>query len=264
MSQKSRLVQILEWLKVQQEISLEEMMNQFTISRDTARRDLVKLEQQGEIVRIKGGAILSSHGSQVVQYRRREITGAKEKIAQKACTYIHDHDYLLLDTSTTVELTAQYITGKGITVVTNSIDIVNTLSEQVEITVYLTGGKFNPFQRNFVGCHTVEELRKYKVDTLFIGACGIGEEGLTSPDEEEAFVKKSMIQAARKVIVLADYTKFEKEFFHKVCGLEDVDVIITDQEPPEKVKQKIEEQQIELVLIHHVTQEEMRDENEKN
>ncbi|MBM7646177.1 DeoR/GlpR family transcriptional regulator of sugar metabolism [Scopulibacillus daqui] len=248
MNQKQRLEQIKKWLSIYYKMSLEEIMNQFQVSRDTARRDLVKLEEDGEIVRVKGGAILPAHRYQITHYHERDMSRLKEKIAHKACSFIHDQETLLLDTSTTVELTARYIENSGLKVVTNSVDIINVLSGRSDIALFLAGGKFNPYNRNFTGPQTAESISKYSVDKLFIGACGIGLEGLTSPDEDEAYVKKAMIKAARQVILLTDHTKFQKNFFHLVCGLPDIDVIITDRAPAETLYRKLKELDIEVII----------------
>lgn len=250
MSQKKRIEQIKELLHAHNEISLEDIMEKFQVSRDTARRDLVKLEEDGDIVRIKRGAILSSRHSHIPRYQERNISLEKEHIAQTACSLIHDGDTIIFDTSTTVEVTARYMGNKCVTAITNSIDIVTSLSERPNITVYMVGGKFNPHNRNFVGLHAVEELAKYQAHTLFIGACGIGIEGLTSPDEGEAYVKKGMIEAAHRVIVLTEYTKFQKVFLHKVCGLEEIDIIITDQAPPLEIEQLLHNYNIELIVTN--------------
>ncbi|MED1201807.1 DeoR/GlpR family DNA-binding transcription regulator [Heyndrickxia acidicola] len=249
MSQKQRLERVREWLAVHKEITLEGLMEEFEVSRDTARRDLVKLEEDGDVIRVKGGAILSKEVPQIKQYHKRDQTVAKEKIAQKASTFIQDFDFILFDTSTTVALTAKYMKTKEATVLTNSIDIVNILAERPEVKVYMAGGRFNAFNRNFVGFHTAEELEKYKADILFIGACGLGSNGLTTPDEEEAFVKKSMIKAARKVIVLTDHTKFHKDFFHRVCDLSVIDTVITDEWPDEEMQQLMRMHEIEHITI---------------
>ncbi|WP_419880884.1 DeoR/GlpR family DNA-binding transcription regulator [Peribacillus sp. B-H-3] len=248
MTQKQRLEKILDWLNVQYEITAEDIMDEFKVSRDTARRDLVKLEEDGEIVRVRGGAILSSHMSAVAPYREREMPKSKESIARKASKLIRDHDYVLFDTSTTVEMTARLMNSKNITAVTNSIDIVQILSEREGYTTYLAGGKFNRFNRNFTGFSASEDLKKYKTNVLFLGACGIGVDGLTSPDEEEAHMKNSMISSSEKVIVLADSTKFQKRFFHGVCGLSDIDVLITNTVPHHEIKQKLELFGIELII----------------
>jgi DeoR/GlpR family transcriptional regulator of sugar metabolism len=112
----------------------------------------------------------------------------------------------------------------------------------------LLPGRFNAKNRNVTGPRTIKTLDDFKVDQLFLGACGISVEGVTSPDENEAFLKKKMMSCARQVIMLADRSKFEKEFLHKVCDMTDIDVIITDKYPDEEVKDKMTENNILLVV----------------
>lgn len=256
MLQRERLQRIMEMLKIKPEISLEEIIADFNVSRDTARRDLVKLEETGVIVRIKGGGI-SSKSHQVASYRRREMTRAKERIAKAASVFIHDKDTILFDTSTTVELVARHIGERNVTAVTNSIDIITALGENQHVTLYALGGKFNPFHRNFVGSHTTEELRTYHVDTVFLGACGLGKYGLTSPDEEEAYVKKGMIHAASQVILVTDHSKFQKEFLHTIESLQSIHVVITDEAPPVELQEKLDIYDVELIIADE-TEEEMK------
>jgi DeoR/GlpR family transcriptional regulator of sugar metabolism len=157
---------------------------------------------------------------------------------------------------------AKYLGNKSINVITNSIDLVDLLGENTEIDTFLLPGKFNRKNRNLTGPRTIETLNDFKVDQLFLGACGINVDGITSPDEEEAFLKKKMMSCARKVILLADCSKFEKEFLHRVCDLADIDLIITDQYPNETVMEKIRENNIRLFVVEN---EEVENEyNEKN
>lgn len=254
MLQRDRLKQIMGMLKIKPEISMEDIIDVFHVSRDTARRDLVKLKETGAIVRIKGGAIPSSH-PQLTSYLEREISSRKERIADAASLYIHDEDTILLDTSTTVGLVAHKIGERRVKVVTNSVDIVMALSDNENVTLYALGGKFNPFHRNFIGPRTTEELRTYRVDTVFLGACGLGIHGLTSPDEEEAYVKKGMIQAANQVILVTDHSKFQKEFLHKVGSWQDIDVVITNEAPPEELQVKLQEYHITLIITDETKEE---------
>jgi DeoR family transcriptional regulator, carbon catabolite repression regulator len=101
-------------------------------------------------------------------------------------------------------------------------------------------------------------LQEYKVDQLFLGTCGVGAESITSPSEEEAFLKRQMIQCARQVIMLADHTKFEREFLHRVCDMSDIDILITNKEPEADVKEKIEQNQVRLIVTDFDKGEEKR------
>jgi DeoR family transcriptional regulator, carbon catabolite repression regulator len=248
MYQEQRLIMIKKYLSSHKSITLEEICETLSVSKDTARRDLVKLEERGEIIRIKGGATLPSANRNLIDFKKREATVGKERIAQSASSLIHDDYDLLMDASSTGALMAKFMGNKNVNVITNSIDIVDLLSEYTDIQTFLLPGKFNRKNRNLTGPRTIETLNDFKVDQLFLGACGISFEGVTSPDEEEAFLKKKMISCARQVILLADSSKFEKTFLHRVCDITDFDVIITDQYPDDALKEKIIENNIRLIV----------------
>lgn len=259
MYQEQRLTLIKNYLTSNKNITLEEICEMLTVSRDTARRDLVKLEERGEIIRIKGGATLPSANRTFIEYKKREATEGKERIAMRASLLIRDHSDLLMDTSSTVALIAKFMENKHVNVITNSIDMVDLFGEYEEIQTFMLPGKYNRKNRNLVGPRTIETLNEYRVDQLFLGACGISSEGVTSPEEEEAFLKKKMISCARQVILLADHSKFEKSFLHKVCNFKGIDIIITDKDLDDNVMEKIIENNIYLI----VTEEEEKS-NEKN
>ena len=109
-----------------------------------------------------------------------------------------------MDASTTVHFAAATLSVSNVVVVTNSIDVATTLGKKDSSKVYLLGGEFNAWNRNVTGIQALEMLRNYRVQTLFIGACGLTLEGLNSPLVEEAYLKREMIQRADRVIVLAD------------------------------------------------------------
>ena len=248
MYQEQRLTLIKKYLSSHKSISIEEICEMLSVSKDTARRDLVKLEEREEIIRIKGGATLPSANKNLIDYKERKVTASKERIAQSASFLINDHYDLLIDASSTGALMAKFMENKQVNVITNSIDIVDLLGEYTDIPAFLLPGKFNRKNRNLTGPRTIETLNDFMVDQLFIGACGISSEGATSPDEEEAFLKKKMISRARQVILLADCSKFEKTFLHKVCDIREFDVIITDTQPDDAVMKKIIENNIHLIV----------------
>ena len=248
MYQEQRLTLIKQYLSSHKSITLEEICETLNISKDTARRDLVKLEERAEIIRIKGGATLPSANRNLIDYNKRQATAGKERIAQSASLLIHDYYDLMMDTSSTGVLMAKFMGNKKVNVVTNSIDTVDLLGEYTDIQPFLLPGKFNKKNRNLTGPRTIDTLNDFKVDQLFLGACGISSEGVTSPDEEEAFLKRKMISCARQVILLADGSKFEKAFLHRVCDITDIDVIITDRYPDDAVRENIKENNIKLIV----------------
>lgn len=261
MYQEQRLTLIKKYLSSHISISLEEICEKLSVSKDTARRDLVKLEERGDIIRIKGGATLPSANKNLIDYKERKVTVSKERIAQSASFLINDHYDLLIDASSTSALMAKFMVNKHVNVITNSIDIVDILGEYTDIPTFLLPGKFNRKNRNLTGPRTIETLNDFTVDQLFIGACGINAEGATSPDEEEAFLKKKMMSRARQVILLADQSKFEKTFLHKVCDITEFDVIITNTKPDDAVMKQIIEHNIHLIVTEEEGESDLDEKN---
>ena len=230
MAQHERLQQMREWIKTTPEISLDQLMEEYRISRDTARRDLIQLEQEGKIIRVKNGLIRVGTNT-TVQYDRRTEQPEKDRIAQRAIAYIAPHQKIILDAATTVARMTVHLPVQPVQIITNSLAVVEQLEARPEVELYVTGGKLDRHARSLVGIKTADDILNYQVDRVFLGACGLTEQGIFAENLEEAIVKKAMIRSAAQVIVLADRTKFEKRFLHKVCDLAQIDVLITDQTP---------------------------------
>ncbi|AFS71640.1 DeoR/GlpR family DNA-binding transcription regulator [Exiguobacterium antarcticum] len=230
MAQHERLQQMREWIKTTPEISLDQLMEEYRISRDTARRDLIQLEQEGKIIRVKNGLIRVGTNT-TVQYDRRTEQPEKDRIAQRAITYITPHQKIILDAATTVARMTVHLPVQPVQVITNSLAVVEQLESRPEIELYVTGGKLDRHARSLVGIKTADDILNYQVDRVFLGACGLTEQGVFAENLEEAIVKKAMIRSSAEIIVLADHTKFEKRFLHKVCDLDQIDVLITDERP---------------------------------
>ncbi|OXM84261.1 DeoR/GlpR family DNA-binding transcription regulator [Paenibacillus rigui] len=250
MYQEERLLGILQYLARHPRINIETICELFDVSRDTARRDMIKLEEQGSILRTRGGAILPTLSSEIANYGERlhdeATTEAKKAIGRCAASLLHDGDYLLLNASTTVAGFAESIQTHGHVVVTNSIDIASTLTHKERVSVHLLGGQLHPEHRYIYGARALEMLREYHVHKLFLGTCGITPDGLMNLYEEEGFVVKEMMRRADQIIVLADHTKFGKRQFHRVAGLNQIDILITDQEPDEALKEALQDNEVDI------------------
>jgi len=249
--QEERLQAILGHLHLYKRIRVEEMCDRFGVSRDTARRDLVKLEEQGAIVRTHGGAILPLLTKDVRLYdeRVRTDTEGKRLIGQTAVELIQDGDYLLMNASTTVQYAAEFLKTKDNVVVTNSIDIADLLSRRNDVAIHLLGGQLHPRQRFVYGAKAIDMLGDYQVDKLLLGTCGITPDGLTYPYEEEGHVLRAMMQHADQVIALADHTKFSKRLFFKVASLREIDVLVTDQEPDQVIAETLRQAGVDIVIV---------------
>ncbi|WP_079477528.1 DeoR/GlpR family DNA-binding transcription regulator [Halobacillus salinus] len=250
MYQEERLIQIMRYLEEHHRISVDEICDQLAVSRDTARRDLVKLEEQKAIVRTRGGAILPSRHQEVLDYSRRlqTVSDEKKQIGELAASLIQQGDTIILDASTTVQACANAMSQRSVNVMTNSIHQAEILSSKPEVDIQLLGGLLQKEHGFLYGTSVIERLRQFHVKKAFIGVVGLSERGLTIAHEEDGMVKRNMIQQAEQVIVLADHTKIGETELFRFAELKDVDLIITDQVPSEEFQTVLKREQVELMV----------------
>lgn len=251
MFQEERINAIMEHLNNHQRIDIKDICEQFEVSRDTARRDLLKMEELGLVIRTHGGAVLPKKTKEVYEYKERLVreSGEKREIGHFAASLVKNGDFIMMDASTTVQFAAENLTSENIVVVTNSIDIADVLSRKKAVRTIILGGEMHTQHRFLFGQSTINKLADYQVDKLFLGACGITTNGISYPHEEDGVVKREMIKRANQVIVLADHTKFGEQMFYKIAGLESIDLLITNQKPNEEIMKKLAEQHVELLVV---------------
>jgi DeoR family transcriptional regulator, carbon catabolite repression regulator len=248
--QEERLISIVNYLKSNKRITVDLICELYEVSRDTARRDMVKLEEQGQIIRTRGGAILPTLSKEVGNYEQRlqAEPSSKLTIGKAAAALMQDGDYLMMDASTTVLHAATALSSKHNVVVTSSIEIAAILTRKEDTIIHILGGVLDNKHHSVYGAKAIEMLNDYHVDKLFIGTCGITEEGLSAPNEEDSYLVREMMQHADQVIVLADHSKFGKRLFHRVVGFDSIDILITDQALSQEIKEKLLACEVEIVL----------------
>lgn len=260
MYQEERLQQILEYLQLHKRISVEDICTLFDVSRDTARRDLVKLEEHNVIIRTRGGALLpSSHPELIGNYQERLLTVSQEKqtIGQLAATLVRDGERIILDSSTTVQACAEFLNAQNCSVMTNSINQADLLSDKNGISIHLLGGKLQKEHRYLYGSSVIATLSHYFVDKAFIGVGGISENGLTSVHDEEGLLKHQMMKQANQVIILADHSKFGKNFPYRFAGLSEVDLIVTDRLPEADTLALLRQHDVEILIPEYPREQEL-------
>ncbi len=248
--QEERLVAILDFLKQHNRITTEQICTLLQVSRDTARRDLVKLEEQNAIIRTRGGAILPTAHQKIQSYsgRLKTVSEEKNKIGRLAASLIHNGDRVILDASTTVQACAKHLNAVDCTVITNSINLADVLSDKEGIEIYLLGGKLEKEHRFLYGSSVIEKLSSYHVDKALIGVVGISEHGITIAHEEDGMVKRKMIQQAKQVIALADHSKLGSTSFYQYAELNEIDLLITDRLPNQAFCDLLDRNGVELLV----------------
>ena len=247
MTQDERLIAMQDWLTQSSKITLVEICQRFDISRDSARRDLVKLTQLPGVQRIRGGAISAPVMSGPIAYSQKEISQDKIEIARTAAQLIEENDALLLDSGTTLTALANQI-SLPVTVVTNAVDCLGVLSLNPEVELHFLGGQFNQFHRAMLGTEALEQLKQYHFSKAFIGVCALSKLGVSTTSSEEAAMKRAMLDRAQQVICLCDSSKFDKQQMFKVCDFDCIDILVTNQRPPKTIQQLLDLNDIHLIV----------------
>jgi DeoR family fructose operon transcriptional repressor len=229
---EERQQRIAERARTEGRVDVAALAAAFEVTTETIRRDLTALERQGVVKKVHGGAIpLERLGFEPTVAARDTVqTAAKERIAAAALAEVPEEGAILLDAGTTTARIAEALPQeRELTVVTNSVPIASLLAAKSRLTVLLVGGKVRGRTMAAVDDWALRVLADTYVDVAFVGTNGISvERGLTTPDTGEAAVKRAMINAARKTVVVADHTKVGNDCLARFGTLDQVDVFVTD------------------------------------
>lgn len=234
MYQEERVFRILQALKLRTTLSNQEIMSMFGISRDTARRDIVRLVGEGAAARTHGGITLPALISEIQSYRNRisHNVEVKRSLARRAAVHLAGHDLLFLDVSTTVEELCEYIPDTA-SVFTHSLCNVGRLTEKAcEVT--MLGGRLNRKNRFFSGGVTLAQIEEIRFDMAVLGAAAVHEDGIYFEDGDDAEVKRKAVSRSRTVMLVADDGKFLKTSRYRAAGFADIGIVVTNRRPPER------------------------------
>ena len=227
-----RQQRILEEARDQGRVEVTGLASVLGVTTETVRRDLTALERHGLLRRVHGGAIpLDRLGFEPgLSTRDAVLTAEKECIAKAALKELPPEGAILLDAGTTTARLADALPAdRVLTVVTNSLPIAMKLTGSPSLTILFLGGRVRGRTLAAVDVWAMRTLEDTFVEVAFVGTNGFSvKRGLTTPDPTEAAVKRAMIGAARRSIVLADHTKFGNDTLVRFGSLEDVDTVITD------------------------------------
>ena len=227
-----RQKQILSLLTKQGRLSVSEIVEQFSISLATARRDLESLAEQGKLQRVHGGAITVEQAPPELPILQRENEQANEKqrIGQTAAALVQDGETVFLGSGTTVLEAARALRGRhSLAVITNSLAVVNALAGADGVSVICLGGMLRNSELSFIGHITELAMTELRADKILIGTRAISlEHGLTHDYLAETVTDRAVLKAGKEIIVLADHTKFGRASAGLLAPLEQVHTIVTD------------------------------------
>lgn len=229
-----RQLQILQYLETKEVASIEDFMNLFdSVSESTIRRDLKALEDEGQVLLLRGGGVrlkMESYEAPVDTKKNKQVA-AKETIAKYAAGLVEDGDSIYLDSgSTTLEM-VKYLKNKKITIVTTNALIYPEL-QGTHLKVYVLGGELNISTASIFGTTTNMALTKNFFNKAFIGASGFSERaGISTPDVREAEKKQIVRENSEQTYVLVDSSKAEKNTMCKIYELGEVPIICEKEVP---------------------------------
>lgn len=234
-----RQKEIIRFLSEAKFAKMEQLAEQFQVSLETIRRDLLELEKDSSIKRVRGGAVYNNLRAKEMEYEKKMENNQVEKhaIAKLAAEYINDGDAIAMNNGSTTLSLARYLlkSGKMLTVVTNSPDIALILSDNESNQIYLTSGYLRKHNKSLVGSTCRECLEDFRVDKTILSIDGISiEDGVTEYNTEEAAVLRKMLEIGHSKIILCEFNKFSEVAFNKVCSAEQVDYVFTDWNMPAK------------------------------
>lgn len=226
-----RQKRILELLEENGAVWVSRLAEELDVTEETVRRDLEKLENAEALVRTHGGAIPVAENNQELSLDKRKKLNieAKALLAKEAVKHIVSGDTVFLDASTTTYYIAKEIKNlKNITVVTNSLRVVNELAGHKDIKVICVGGMASVNQ-SVVGSMAENNIRSnYYANKLFFSSRGINQSGILDSNEQECFIKINMMKNSDKIYYVCDKSKFGKIGFVKLADFSDVDSIIVE------------------------------------
>ena len=253
MFQLDRHKKIYDYIVKNKNATVNELADICEVATMTIRRDLDKMEKDGLITRVFGGAVIDSSMVKEVDYEDKEKCYMEEKvrIAKEAVKLVNDNSIVILDAGTTcMEIAKQLVDKNNLKVITTDILIAAYLMKYENLEVYCTGGRI---QRNTGSCldtYTIDFLNNINADICFVGASAINQNlELSTFVPNKAKVKQAMIEAAMHRVLVTDNSKFNKRSFTKIRSLKNFEIVIANEGLDEEFIKKMEDEGVNIKLV---------------
>lgn len=255
MKPTDRQNEIVNNIRQQNRVAVDELAQLLNVSRETIRRDLSILAQSGKVQKFHGGACLPViSGEGPFSDRMCENASAKALIATEAAKLITSGETLLIDTGTTTLYFAEKLAEiSRLTIVTNSSEIARVTSlASMQSKSFLLGGEFNPDNRQTVGSIAVSQIRSFRAHHAMLTVGGIDlRTGVMDFCIEEAQIARAMIEQAESVTILVDSSKFDRIASFEVCSLDKLTNVVCDKLPSVKIQAALKKAGVNIMFCGH-------------
>jgi DeoR family transcriptional regulator, fructose operon transcriptional repressor len=233
MLQEERLIRIVDFLKANGAAKLSDLCSLNSVSIDTVRRDIDRLEKSDVIKKVHGGAVLKNNDNSQLAFDGRTINNlhAKKELASHIPKYVSDGQTIALNSGTTNIEIARYLAENysRLTIITNNLRIVEILASAKQFNIILLGGIFDVNEYSVYGKQCERDILQYNINLAVISVNAISiAKGLTDFRMNEIPIIQNMIASSEHAIVAADSSKFERIAYMNICPLGEIDAVITD------------------------------------
>ena len=253
MMAEERRMQILQILRSEGRAKVNDLVRRFNTSAVTIRSDLNELDQRGLVQRSHGGAVIQDtvFRESPVHERIKSQSKEKQRIGAMAASLVHEGETIILDSGTTALEVARHLKNiPQVQVITNGVNIAAELLSSRNTQIIMMGGTVRNDSASVVGRSTEDMLEQFSADKLFL--CGAGcdpEFGVSGTNLEETMANRSMLRAARQIIVVADASKFSKRSMSLIASFSEVDIVISDASLPPELQERIRSFGCKLILV---------------
>ena len=251
-----RQKKMFDLLNEKKVVTIPEFIHTFNISVETVRRDLNTLAEEEKIQKVYGGAKVreSTFSEPTMENRLIDRLAQKAAIGEKCCEFIDDGDCVFIDSGSTTYQIAKHLLGKrNLTIITNSIPVINELMYS-DFEVIVIGGKVRHTERSIVSFDYLFNFSDLNILKSFIGVGGITiENGISDFNMQEAVTRKTIIERSNAVYVAADSSKFAKDVTISIAKLDQIHCIITDSDLDKRIANAFKKTSSQLVLANYQT-----------
>jgi DeoR/GlpR family transcriptional regulator of sugar metabolism len=252
MLKSARQSQIRELIDSNGQVTVAELNDLLNVSEATIRRDLEEMAGMGWVRRTHGGAVRAERATKEppVLQRQQEQAAAKQRIGRLAATFVQKDQTLFLGSGTTVHEIARNLHDiPNLTVITNSLNVINELAERDHISLIVIGGMFRQSELSMVGHIAEQAIREFRADHVFMGIRGLDpQHGLTSDFLPEAMTDRAILEIAPHRVIVADHSKLCRVSTVYLAPVTAVNTLITDNDAPEPIINELREMGLDVRL----------------
>jgi len=233
---RERREQIREEVVATGFVRIEDLAERYHLSIMTIHRDLDALQSEGWLRKVRNGATAEPstehHGD--IRYRATAMADAKAHLATAAIQLVEPGNAVMIDDSTTALALVELLSTRGpLSVISNSLPVINKMSKEPGIDLIALGGAYYPAYDAFLGMRTGDAIRSLRANVVFMSPTAVTNGQCYHQSQETVAVKRAMIESADRTVLLLDHTKFRKSGVYQLAALTDFDLVIVDEDTPE-------------------------------